>query len=82
VTTQPEFSFWFSDVGYRVENHGTDPDFDVDVAPHDAREGRDPQMDKAVELVLAALKAHPVAMPDFGPRPSLAIPTSLPPHRK
>ena len=25
-TTQPEFSFWFNDVGWGVENYGTDPD--------------------------------------------------------
>jgi tricorn protease len=80
VTTQPEFSFWFVDVGWRVENYGTDPDYDVDIAPHDARVPRDPQMEKALELVLAALEANPVTMPEFGNRPSLAIPTKLPPR--
>ncbi|TME96989.1 MAG: peptidase [Chloroflexi bacterium] len=35
VTTQPEFSFFFDDVGWRVENYGTDPDIEVDNAPHD-----------------------------------------------
>jgi len=80
VTTQPEFSFWFTDVGWRVENYGTDPDYDVDIAPHDARAKRDPQMDKAIELVLAALEATPSVMPDFGKRPSLQIPTKLPPR--
>ena len=78
VTTQPEFSFWFVDVGWHVENYGTDPDYEVDIAPHDARELRDPQMEKAIELVLAALEAKPVRMPDFSNRPSLAIPTKLP----
>ncbi|MGH9550607.1 MAG: PDZ domain-containing protein, partial [Terriglobales bacterium] len=28
ITTQPEYSFWFKDVGWKVENYGTDPDFD------------------------------------------------------
>jgi tricorn protease len=80
VTTQPEFSFWFVDVGWTVENYGTDPDYDVDIAPHDARAKRDPQMDKAIELVLAALEADPASMPDFSNRPSLKIPTKLPPR--
>ncbi len=80
VTTQPEFSFWFVDVGWTVENYGTDPDYDVDIAPHDARAKRDPQMDKAIELVLAALQANPAIMPDFSNRPSLKIPTKLPPR--
>ena len=48
VTTQPEFSFWFVDVGWAVENYGTDPDYDVDVAPHDSKAGRDPQLDRAL----------------------------------
>ena len=42
VTTQPEFSFWFVDVGFGVENYGTDPDMDVDIAPHDYAKKKDP----------------------------------------
>ena len=38
-TTQPEFSFWFNDVGWGVENYGTDPDIEVDNAPQDAAPG-------------------------------------------
>ena len=37
LTTQPEYSFWFLDAGWQVENYGTDPDFDVDIAPQDTR---------------------------------------------
>ncbi len=44
ITTQPEFSFWFIDVGWGVENYGTDPDYDVDIAPQDYRDGKDPQI--------------------------------------
>ncbi len=74
VTTQPEFSFWFVDVGWRVENYGTDPDYDVDIAPHDDREGRDPQMDRALELISAALAAAPPRKTTFDGRPQLTIP--------
>ena len=35
-TTQPEYSFWFRDVGWGVENYGTDPQVEIDNAPHDA----------------------------------------------
>src|SRR5205823_6303847 len=41
VTTQPEFSFFFADLGWRVENYGTDPDIEVDNAPHDYARGAD-----------------------------------------
>ncbi len=78
VVTQPEFSFWFDDVGWRVENYGTDPDVDVDIAPHHERDGIDPQMDKALELVTGTIGTPHNGKPPFGPRPSLALPSSLP----
>lgn len=74
VTTQPEFSFWFADAGWGVENYGTDPDYEVDFAPQDYRSKRDPQMDKALDLILADLKKKPFKLPNFDNRPSLALP--------
>ena len=71
VTTQPEFSFWFRDVGYGVENYGTDPDVDVDIPPHDHAAGRDPQLEKAMELMREALKTNPPAAPDLSGHPDL-----------
>ncbi|MBV8283839.1 MAG: PDZ domain-containing protein, partial [Candidatus Eremiobacteraeota bacterium] len=73
ITTQPEFSFWFVDVGWGVENYGTDPDYDIDVAPHDAHAGVDPQMEKALELI-ASLRATSNGKPNFEPRPYLPLP--------
>ncbi|MDH3674392.1 MAG: PDZ domain-containing protein, partial [Anaerolineae bacterium] len=43
LTTQPEFSTWFEDVGWGVENYGTDPDIEVDIKPQDYARGQDPQ---------------------------------------
>lgn len=77
-TTQPEFSFWFHDVGWSVENYGTDPDIDIDNAPQDAAAGRDRQLEKALEVALAL--AANVQRPSFGARPNLARPP-LPPRR-
>jgi tricorn protease len=79
VTTQPEYSFWFQDVGWGVENYGTDPDYDVDIKPQDHAAGVDPQMDKAIDLVLRALKRHRPVGPDVGTRPNLTLPL-LPPR--
>ena len=75
LTTQPEYSFWFVDVGWKVENYGTDPDYDVDVAPQDYREGRDPQMDFALRLMDGALERATTLLPDLTSRPSLPLPT-------
>jgi tricorn protease len=79
LTTQPEYAFWFSDVGWSVENYGTDPDVDVDIRPQDHVAGHDPQLDKAVELALAALRKHRPLSADLAQRPRLELPT-LPPR--
>ncbi|MHC4607205.1 MAG: PDZ domain-containing protein, partial [Planctomycetota bacterium] len=74
VTTQPEFSFWFRDVGFGVENHGTDPDVDVDVAPHEDAAGKDPQLETALKVLLDTMKKHPWKLPKFEPRPKRKAP--------
>jgi tricorn protease len=78
VTTQPEFSFWFVDVGWGVENYGTDPDIEVDVTPQDYAAGRDPQLDRAIAEVLRMLEESPPAVPTFDERPVLSPPARLP----
>jgi tricorn protease len=75
VTTQPEYSFWFVDVGWAVENYGTDPDYDVDIAPQDYRNGSDPQLDFAISLMDRALENFTEDRPDMTSRPSLPLPT-------
>jgi tricorn protease len=79
-TTQPEFSFWFNDVGWGVENYGTDPQIEVDNAPQDAAEGRDRQLEVALATALELIARAPPRAPDFGPRPRLAR-GPLPPRR-
>jgi len=79
-TTQPEFSFWFADVGWSVENHGTDPDIDVDNAPQDHAAGRDRQLETALAVALERTEAAPPTRPSPQPRPLLA-PGPLPPRR-
>jgi len=75
LTTQPEFSFWFVDAGWGVENYGTAPDYDVDIAPHDYRDGNDPQMEVALQLMDRALEDYVELRPDLSTRPSLPLPT-------
>ncbi|MDR8411545.1 PDZ domain-containing protein [Nonomuraea sp. 3-1Str] len=63
VVTQPRYSFWLEGPGWGVENHGVDPDVEVVTTPQDRVAGRDPQLEKAVELALAALEERPAATP-------------------
>jgi tricorn protease len=65
VTTQPEFSFWFEDVGWSVENYGTDPDIEVDIKPQDYAKGKDTQLERAIKEVLTSLSETPPTMPKF-----------------
>ncbi len=74
MTTQPEFSFWFKDVAWNVENYGTDPDIDVDITPQDYAAGKDPQMEKALEVILRQMQENPPQVPDFSNRPKLTLP--------
>ena len=71
-TTQPEFSFWFADVAWGVENRGTDPDIEVDNTPQDAAAGRDRQLEVALEVALRRIIESPPQRPTFGGRPSRA----------
>ncbi|TDD05223.1 S41 family peptidase, partial [Nonomuraea diastatica] len=61
--TQPRYSFWIEGPGWGVENYGVDPDVEVVITPQDRVAGRDPQLDKAIELALAALEENPPATP-------------------
>ena len=74
-TTQPEYSFWFVDVGWNVENYGTDPDIEVDYRPQDYIVEGDPQLDRAIEELLRQMEENPPELPDFGERPRLTLPT-------
>lgn len=74
LTTQPEFSSWFEDVGWAVENYGTDPDIEVDIRPQDYAQGKDPQLEQAIKEILKLLEENPPSLPDFGPMPSRSLP--------
>ncbi len=80
-TTQPEISSWFEDVGWGVENYGTDPDIEIDIKPQDYATGKDPQLQCALKEILNSLAENPPQIPDFGPEPRLTLP-KLPPLKK
>lgn len=78
MTSQPEFSFWFKDVGWSIENYGTKPDIEVEILPQDYVANKDPQLDRAIKEVESQIKnSPPLPLPDVKTRPSLK-PTPLP----
>lgn len=69
-STQPAVAFWFQDVGWQVENYGTDPTIEVVITPQEDADGRDPQLERAIEEGLARLRRAPLPpVPDLGSRP-------------
>ena len=67
--TQP----WIDDV---VEGHGVDPDIEVIDDPALMVDGQDPQLDVAVELMLAEIKRNPYkrpARPEYPNRSGMGI---------
>jgi tricorn protease len=57
-TGTPNLAF-YADGKWEVENSGVPPDIEVDMDPKAVREGRDPQLEKAVEVVMDLLKKNP-----------------------
>ncbi len=60
LITAPRAGLYGLNGEWEVENHGVAPDIDVDLDPAAARAGHDAQLDKAIEVVMQQLKAHPL----------------------
>lgn len=73
LVTQPEFAFYFHTAGWGVENHGVDPDIEVDWDPQSLEAGRDPQLERAVDEALSLLETKPGSEPDWPEPPSRKV---------
>lgn len=67
MVTQPEFAWWEPGAGWAIENHGVDPDIVIQNMPQDVAQGKDPQLDRAVQEVMNLHREHPPVEPQFGP---------------
>jgi tricorn protease len=66
--TAPNLAIWTED-GFIVENEGVPPDVEVEQWPADVIAGKDPQLEKAIEIVLKNLESSPVQNPKKPPYP-------------
>jgi len=66
--TAPNLGIWTED-GFIVENVGVPPDIEVEQWPAETMKGRDPQLEKAIEVVLEMLEANPRVEPVRPPFP-------------
>lgn len=70
AVTAPRMGIWFPNGRWDVENRGVAPDVEVEFDPQAVRAGKDPQLEKAVELVMEALKKQPTTTPTRPPFPN------------
>ena len=70
IITAPNLAFWTPEDGWAVENEGVPPDIEVEQTPADLIAGRDPQLEKAIEVVMAELKKN---APSSTPRPAYPV---------
>jgi tricorn protease len=64
--TAPNLAIWTKD-GWIVENEGVPPDIKVQQMPSQVMAGHDPQLEKAIEVVLEELKKNPPKKPERPP---------------
>jgi tricorn protease len=58
LVTAPNLAFWTKD-GFGVENEGVPPDVDVEQWPAEVIAGRDPQLERAIQIILRELERAP-----------------------
>lgn len=56
--TAPNLAIWTED-GWVVENEGVPPDIEIEQGPADVIAGRDPQLERAIEVIMEELRRNP-----------------------
>ena len=70
--TQPEFTGWGKESTWLIEGPGVSPDVDVENHPKQVMEGRDEQLDWAINHLLDKMKNEPMKVPPMPPFPNKA----------
>jgi tricorn protease len=70
--TVPTFGIYDKSGRWIIEGHGVDPDIPVLDDPSELAQGRDPQLDRAIEEMKKALEANPPTPPKKPPYPNRA----------
>jgi tricorn protease len=67
--TAPNLAIWTEEEGFIVENVGVPPDVEVEMWPKEVIAGKDPQLLKAIEIIMQELKKNPPKDPVRPPYP-------------
>jgi len=68
TVTAPNIGIWTKD-GFIVENVGVSPDIEVEQTPSEVISGKDPQLEKAIDVAMKELEKNPQADPVRPPFP-------------
>jgi tricorn protease len=79
AVTSPNFAFYSPEGKWEIENHGVAPDVEVELDPQAWRQGRDPQLERAVAVALEELKVHPLPNVQHPPYPVYNLRTAQKP---
>ena len=72
--TAPNFAIWTPEGGWVVENVGVAPDIEVEMSPAEVIAGHDPQLEKAIEVLMGDLKQNPPVTPKRPAYPNKVVP--------
>jgi tricorn protease len=67
--TVPEFAAFGLEGEWVIEDHGVDPDIEVDNFPNLVIQGHDPQLEKAIEVIMKKIEEEPRKLPERPPYP-------------
>jgi tricorn protease len=67
--TVPEFAAFGLEGEWVIENHGVDPDIEVDNLPNLVIQGHDPQLERAIEVIMKKIEEEPRKLPERPPYP-------------
>jgi len=70
VVTAPNAAVWNPNGQFDVENRGVSPNIDIELDPKAVRQGHDPQLEKAVQVVMEELEKNPMPHPKRPPYPN------------
>jgi tricorn protease len=65
--TRPEFALYGLNSQWIVENHGVEPDIVVENTPDKTLNGHDPQLERAVSMLMKEIQEHPKTLPHRPP---------------
>lgn len=79
IVTAPSSAVWDPATSkWIAENVGVEPDIEVENDPEAVKQGRDPQLEKAIEIVMAELAKRPHVEPKRPPYPNYHVPGGPP----